>query len=91
MNLGSKIYSSSNIIAIAGNCYANAEGFGCGIQIRGSDNNGNVCQIVGDDMWHADQGIRTAGDGTKYDSKHFGNEGLISINFITGVITKIRA
>lgn len=84
MERGSKIYTSGDILASAGNCWANAQGFGCSVQIRGTDNDGNACKITGDDMWNVYQDIRTAGDCSKCGSKHFGNGCLVSIDYYYG-------
>lgn len=84
MERGSKIYTSGDILASAGNCWANAEGFGCSVKIRGTDNDGNACKITGDDMWFAYQDIRKDGDCSKCGSKHFGNGCLVSIDYYYG-------
>lgn len=84
MDRGSKIYTSSDTLAVAGNCWANAEGFGCSVKIRGTDNDGNACKITGDDMWYAYQDIRDIGDCSKCGSKHFGNGCLVSIDYYYG-------
>lgn len=84
MDRGSKLYTASDTIAVAGNCWANAEGFGCSVSIRGTDGDGNSCQITGDDMWYAYQDIRDVGDCAKCGSKHFGNGCLVSVDYYYG-------
>lgn len=84
MDRGSKMYTASDTIAVAGNCWANAEGFGCSVSIRGTDGNGKSCQITGDDMWNAYQDIRNVGDCAKCGSKHFGNGCLVSVDYYYG-------
>lgn len=84
MDRGSKIYTSSDTLAVAGNCWANAEGFGCSVKIRGKDGDGNACKITGDDMWYAYQDIRNDGDCAKCGSKHFGNGCLVSVDYYYG-------
>lgn len=83
MDRGLKIYTASDTIAVAGKCWANYEGFGCSVQIRGTDD-GAACQITGDDMWNAYQDIRDIGDCSTCGSKHLGNGCLVSIDYYYG-------
>jgi hypothetical protein len=85
MERGSKIYTSNGAaLADSGNCWANAEQFGCSVQIRGTDQNNNNCQITGDNIWQAYQDIRNIGGCSKCGSEHFGNGCLVSIDYYYG-------
>jgi hypothetical protein len=84
MERGSKIYTSGDLLASAGNCWANSQGFGCSVKIRGKDNDGKACKITGDDMWVAYQDIRKTGDCSKCGSKHFGNGCMVSVDYYYG-------
>lgn len=85
MQRGSRVYHSNGAaLASSGNCWANWEGFGCSVQIRGTDQDGNNCEITGDDMWWAYQDIRDVGGCSKCGSKHFGNGCLVSIDYYYG-------
>lgn len=89
MDRGSKIYTASDTIAVAGNCWAIYEGFGCSVQIRGSDD-GAACQITGDDMWNAYQNIRDLGDCSTCGSKHLGNGVWCLLTITMGVTIAIQ-
>ncbi|PYI01923.1 fibronectin type III domain protein [Aspergillus sclerotiicarbonarius CBS 121057] len=85
MNRGSTLYTSNaEALALSGNCWANWEQFGCSVQIRGTDQNGDNCQITGDEMWEAYQDIRDIGGCNKCGSKHFGNGCLVSVDYYYG-------
>lgn len=88
MNRGSRMYRSNGVpFSEAGNCWADRAGYGCSVQIRGKhEGTGEVCQISGDDMWHAYQDIRHKWKGKcgQCGSKHFGNGCLVSIDYAEG-------
>ncbi|KAF7164134.1 hypothetical protein CNMCM5623_008824 [Aspergillus felis] len=85
MNRGKTIYTANaEALAISGNCWANNAGFGCSVQIRGTDQNGKNCQITGDEMWQAYQDIRNVGGCKKCGTKHFGNGCMVSVDYYYG-------
>lgn len=62
MNRGQTIYTSNaEALGSSGNRWANNAGFGCSVQIRGTDQNGKNCKIPGDEMWQTYQDIRKIG------------------------------
>ncbi|KAF7164009.1 hypothetical protein CNMCM5623_008648 [Aspergillus felis] len=82
MNRGQTIYTSNaEALALSGNCWANNAGFGCSVQIRGTDQNGKNCKITGDEMWQAYQDIRKVGGCGKCGTKHFGNGCIVSTDY----------
>lgn len=82
MKRGDNIYESNReALVYRGNCYGNLDGYGCSVQIRGTDRNGKNCKITGDEMWQAYQDIRKSGDCRMCGSKHFGNGCLVSVDY----------
>jgi hypothetical protein len=85
----SKTYvSNAGYLAGSGNCWANAVGNGCSVQIRGTnrtDGNKN-CVINGEDMWNTYQDIKNPlkGGCKKCGTKHFGDGCMVSIDYYTG-------
>lgn len=85
MQRGSTIYTANgDSLAISGNCWANWEQFGCSVKIRGTDEDGNNCQITSDEMWDAYQDIRNIGGCHVCGSKHFGNGCLVNVDYYYG-------
>ncbi|KFY95395.1 hypothetical protein V500_02787 [Pseudogymnoascus sp. VKM F-4518 (FW-2643)] len=59
MQRGNHIYTTNNLLAISGNCWANTYGDGCKVVIEGEDPQyKKPCTITGDEMWEAYQNIR---------------------------------
>ncbi|OAR01499.1 hypothetical protein LLEC1_05006 [Akanthomyces lecanii] len=82
MKRGDNIYESNRAALVyRGNCYGNMDGYGCSVQIRGTDENGKNCKITGDELWQAYQDIRKSGDCRMCGSKHFGNGCLVSVDY----------
>ncbi|KAH1497181.1 hypothetical protein KXV94_004348 [Aspergillus fumigatus] len=85
MNRGQTVYTSNaEALALSGNCWANNAGFGCSVQIRGTDQNGKNCKITGDEMWQSYQDIRNIGGCGKCGTKYFGNGCMVSVDYYYG-------
>ncbi|KAH2663806.1 hypothetical protein KXV32_008311 [Aspergillus fumigatus] len=85
MNRGQTVYTSNaEALALSGNCWANNAGFGCSVQIRGTDRNGKNCKITGDEMWQSYQDIRNIGGCGKCGTKYFGNGCMVSVDYYYG-------
>ena len=81
MERGSHIYIANEAVR-DGHCWGNGMGNGCNVNVRGTDQDGNNCQITGDDMWWSYQDIRA--HCPVCGTKHFGNGCMVSVNYHTG-------
>lgn len=74
---------------LTGNCWANAEGYGCGVFVQGTNKTltgDQPCEFSGNQIWWDYQDIRDSNKGNcdKCGSKVYSNGCEITINYVSG-------